>query len=213
VSSNAPTDRTVLVVDDHPIVRWGMASMLAAEPWIGRVVEAGALHEARQCATLERPDVAVVDLGLPDGDGVSLIRELRTLVPSCAVVVVTMTNDPGTVHTALEAGARGYVLKDAAPNVIVAAVRTVAAGGRILGSGVEAHALGGRPPAPFDALTPRELQIVRLLATGRSSREIARALSLSEKTVRNQVSIISGKLGVADRVQAALLAQRAGLVD
>jgi DNA-binding NarL/FixJ family response regulator len=210
-----PVGDTVMVVDDHPVVRRGMASMLGAEAWVARVIEAGTAGEARRLATFNRPQVGVVDLNLPDGDGVALIRELVRIAPACAVVVVTMTNDAGTVRAALEAGAKGYVLKDAAPDMLVSAVRTVAGGGRAFGPHVESDEPAGRgtrrPPAPFDGLTPRELQLVTLLSAGRSNREIARAMALSEKTVRNQVSIITAKLGVGDRVQAALLAHRAGL--
>lgn len=207
---------TALVVDDHPVVRRGLVSLLAGEPGIGRVVEAGGVGEARRLATLDRPELALVDLGLPDGDGVALVRALLTIAPTCAVLIMTMTNDPGTVRAAVAAGARGYVLKDTDPETLLAAVRTVRAGGRALGPGVDdGSAAPGTGPAarrdPLAALTPRERQLLGLLVDGRATREIARAMSLSEKTVRNQISIITGKLGVADRVQAALLAQRAGL--
>jgi two-component system, NarL family, nitrate/nitrite response regulator NarL len=202
----------MLIVDDHPVVRHGMAALLAQEQWIERVIEAGTAQEARRLATLERPGLAVLDLTLPDGDGILLIRDILSAVPDCSIVIVTMTNDPGLVRTATDAGARGYVLKDASPLMLVAAVRTVAEGGRILGPGLDPPVTPNQPlPAPFDALTPRELQLVKLLGQGHSYRQIARSLSLSEKTVRNQISIITAKLGVADRVQAALLAQRAGL--
>lgn len=211
MSNEVPDAHSVLVVDDHPVVRRGMAAMLATEQWIGQVIEAGTADEARQLATINQPTIAVVDLTLPDGDGVSLIRDVTRAVPGCAVIVVTMTNDPGTVRAALDAGARGYLLKDAAPDVLVAALRTVAAGGQVLGPRVTSDPTTGRPPPPFDTLTPRELRLVTLLAEGYGNHQIAQAMSLSEKTVRNQVSIITAKLGVADRVQAALLVHRAGL--
>lgn len=208
-----PDTHTVLIVDDHPVVRHGMAMLLAQEQWIDRVVEAGTADEARRLATLERPGIAVLDLTLPDGDGILLIRDVLAAVPGCSIVIVTMTNDPAAVRAATEAGARGYVLKDASPLMLVAAVRTVAEGGRILGPGVDPAVPHGPSavPAPFDTLTPRELQLVKLLGQGLSYQQIARSLSLSEKTVRNQISLITAKLGVADRLQAALLAQRAGL--
>lgn len=206
----------VLVVDDHPVVRRGLAALLLGERGVARVIEAGGAADARRLATLDAPTLAIVDLGLPDGDGVDLVRGLRTIAPACAIVVMTMTNDPGTVRAAVTAGARGYVLKDTDPETLLAAVRTVRAGGRTLGPGVDDGAAAG--PAspsgrtPLDGLSPRDRQLLALLAAGRSTREIARSMSLSEKTVRNQISLITGKLGVADRVQAALLAQRAGLV-
>lgn len=213
----APGARTVLVVDDHPIVRQGMAALLTAQPWVARVIEAGSVAEARRLTTVDRPDLAVVDLGLPDGDGIGLLRELAVIAPGCAAIVMTMTDDVGTVRTALDAGARGYLLKDSAPDLIVAALRAVAAGGRVLGptvaDDVPAAGSSGRPPPPFDTLTPRELRLAVLIARGSSNRQIADSLSISEKTVRNQIGMVLAKLGVADRVQAALLAHRAGLAD
>ncbi|GAB2961821.1 response regulator transcription factor [Micromonospora polyrhachis] len=211
------TNRTILVVDDHPVVRRGMLAMFAVEPETTTLIEAGTADDARRLATLDRPDIAIVDLILGDGaeTGLDLIRDLLTIAPACTVVVVTMANDPQTVLAALRAGARGYLLKDTAPEMLVAAVQTAAVGGRVLGPKVDDSGLAGpeprRVPAPFAGLTPRELRLVTMLADGRSNREIAAALVLSEKTVRNQISIIIAKLGVADRVQVALLANRAGL--
>jgi len=211
------TGRTILVVDDHPVVRRGMLAMLAVEPWTGTLIEAGTADDARRLATLDRPEIAIVDLILGDGadTGLDLIRDLLAIAPACTVVVVTMANDPRTVLAALRAGARGYLLKDTAPEMLVAAVQAAAVGGRVLGPNVDDSELSGadsrQVPAPFAGLTPRELRLVTMLADGRSNREIAAALVLSEKTVRNQISIIIAKLGVADRVQAALLASRAGL--
>lgn len=194
-----------------------MSALLRAETWIDRVVEAGTVAEARRVATLDRPAVAVVDLGLPDGDGTELVRDLAGIAPGCVALVMTMTEDAGTVRAALAAGAHGYLLKDADPGLVVAAVRTVAAGGRVLGPRVDdGRAPVGaarRPPPPFDALTPRELRLAMLLADGCTTRQIAETLSVSEKTVRNQVASVLAKLGVADRVQAALLARRVGLSD
>jgi two-component system, NarL family, nitrate/nitrite response regulator NarL len=205
--------RTVLLVDDHPVVRRGMVALLAAENWVARTIEAGTLADARRLVTTERPDVVAVDLNLPDGDGTELIKEMATIAPGCAAIVVTMSNDPGAVDAALRAGAHGYLLKDAAPELLIGALRAVADGGRILGPGVNSATFAAprRPAGPIDRLTARERQVLSLLAQGRSNSEIARTLSLSEKTVRNQVSIIVVKLGVADRVQAALLAHRSDL--
>lgn len=204
----------VLVVDDHPVVRRGIVCLLATEHWAGQIVEAGTAQQARRLATAAPPALAVVDLKLPDGDGVALVRDLVRIVPTCAILVVTMTNDPGTVRTALDAGARGYLLKDSAPETVVGATRAVLDGSLVIGPHVHGDDVRpgiARPPAPFDRLTPRELQLVKLLAAGRNNREIARTMSVSEKTIRNQMSIITAKLGVADRVQTALLAHREGL--
>ncbi|SCL58427.1 two component transcriptional regulator, LuxR family [Micromonospora eburnea] len=204
----------MLVIDDHPVVCRGMTSLLQGEDWVGQVWEAGTVADARRIATLEGPHVAIVDLGLPDGDGIELTAQLTAAVPGCATIVMTMTNDPDTIQAALAAGAKGYLLKDASPELLVAAVRTVASGGRALGPGVDPESRGGRPTSrgrPVDLLTERERHLLGLLARGHTNRDIAAQLSLSEKTVRNQVSIIIGKLGVTGRVQAALLARQSGL--
>ena len=148
---------TVLVVDDHPVVRRGLAAMLGLEDWVGRVVEAGSVREGAAVGATERADVAVVDLGLPDGDGVELVRRLRR-APGCPVLVLTMTRDEGVVRACLAAGAGGYLLKDSPPDAVVRAARTVLDGGLVLGPEVARAALPtGRParlPAPLDRLSP-----------------------------------------------------------
>lgn len=205
---------TVLLVDDHPVVRRGLAAMLNGVPWVGRLLEAGTVAEALRLGVLDSPDAAVVDLGLPDGDGVSLIRRLRHAVPGCVVLVLTMTQDDATVQACLAAGATGYLLKESAPDALLPALRTVLDGGLVLGPRVATAALSGtrqRIRSPFDLLSPRELQHVGLLAAGLSGGQIADALNVTEKTVRNQMAAILSKLGVSDRVRLALLARDAGL--
>lgn len=211
-----PSGVVVLLVDDHPVVRRGMTAMLSGQDWIARLVEAGTVDAAIRCAVTESPDVAVVDLGLPDGDGVGLIRRLRHACPRCAVLVLTMTGDPGSVRACLEAGAGGYLVKEAAPESLVPALRTVLDGGLVLGPGAATEVLTRvrtRVPTPFDVLTPRELQHVLLLAAGHGGPEIARQLRVAEKTARNQMAAILAKTGAADRVQVALLARDSGLLD
>ncbi|BBH68630.1 DNA-binding response regulator [Actinoplanes sp. OR16] len=207
---------TVLIVDDHPLVRRGLAAVLDLEPWVGRSVEASTSAEGERLAIAEQPGVAVIDLGLPDGSGLDLIHRLRRAVPSCAVLVLTMTRDDGLVRGCLAAGASGYVLKDSTPEVVLNALRTVADGGLVLGPRVGGPAaLGpGRPaamPPPLDRLQPRDLRLLSLVAEGRSNGQIARVMGISEKTVRNRLSGVLTTLGVADRVQAALLAREHGL--
>lgn len=204
----------VLLVDDHPVVRRGLAAMLGGVSWVGGLIEAGTVAEALRLGVLEKPDAAVVDLGLPDGDGVSLIRRLRHAVPDCAVLVLTMTHDDATVQACLAAGATGYLLKESAPDALLPALRTVLDGGLVLGPRVATTALGGTRrtvPPPFDLLSPRELQHVGLLAAGLSGGQIADRLNVTEKTVRNQMAAILAKLGIGDRVRLALLARDAGL--
>lgn len=212
-----PGGRTVLVVDDHPVMRHGLVALLAAEEWAGRVVEAGGEVEGARLAVLERPSLAIVDLGLPDGSGVGLIARIRQSVPECSIVVLTMTADDAAVETCLDAGARGYLRKDTPPPALIHALRVVAEGGTVLGPGIGPGTLGrgttGDLAPPLDRLSPRDLVVVRLLGEGRGNAEIARRLQVSEKTVRNRLSTIYSVLGVADRVQAALLAREKGLVD
>lgn len=206
---------TVLLVDDHPLVRRGLCALLGLEPWVARVVEAGSVAEGARCGAVEAVDVAVVDLGLPDGNGVDLVRQLRR-APGCPVLVLTMTREEAVVRACLAAGATGYVLKDSHPDLVVRAARTVLDGGLVLGPEVAAAALpGGRParvPPPLDRLTPTDLRLLTLLAQGRTNGQIAAALGLAEKTVRNRVSIVLDVLGVQDRLQAALLAREKGLL-
>lgn len=206
---------TVLVVDDHPIVRRGLAALLQVEPWTARVVGAGTVREAHELTVTERPDVVVLDLGLPDGDGLELLPRLLRAAPGCAVLVLTMTKDDATVRACLAAGASGFVLKDTEPSVIIRSVRAVLDGGVVLGPEVAVAPLtGGRatgPSAPFDRLGPTELRILGLVARGASNTRIAATLGVAEKTVRNRLSGILGAIGAADRVQAALMAKDAGL--
>jgi DNA-binding NarL/FixJ family response regulator len=203
---------TVLFVDDHPLVRHGLRVLLDAEPWVGRVVEAGTARQAAQLAVAERPDVAVVDLGLPDEDGLELVRRLRRTVPECPVLVLTMTRSESLVRECLDAGAAGYVLKETAPRAVVTAIRAVLDGGVVLGPEVTVRSTAAPLPAPLDRLVPYDVRLLTLVATGYRNGEIARTMGISEKTVRNRLSGILVQLGVADRVQAVLLARDKGLV-
>jgi DNA-binding NarL/FixJ family response regulator len=213
--SDVSSGTTILLVDDHPIVRRGLAALLLPLEWVDRILEAGSVAEAHRAAIVGRPDLAVVDLGLPDGDGVDLIRRLHRELPSCRALVLTMSRDEGTVRDCLEAGAAGYLLKESAASSLVGALRTVLDGGLVLGPRVAMEALARvhrEVPPPFGLLTPREFQHIALLAGGRGIAEIAAQLAVSPKTVRNQMSVILLKLGVEDRVQAVLLFQDKGLL-
>lgn len=207
----------VLIVDDHPVVRRGLRTMLAGEPWVAEVVEAATVAEALTEAVLRRVGVVAMDVALPDGDGVEATRRILRDNPDVKVLMLTMTEDEETVARALRAGALGYVLKDTDPDTILDALRTVAGGGIVLGPRIGPRLLTavarGTPavPPPFDQLTKREMDILLRLAAGDSNARIARRLGVSEKTVRNQLSSVFSKLGVADRVQAALLARDAGI--
>lgn len=206
---------TVLLVDDHPLLRRGLAALLGLEDWVSRVVEAGSVREGAATGAAEAVDVAVVDLGLPDGSGVELVTRLRRN-PGCPVLVLTMTRDDASVRECLAAGATGYVLKDSPPDTVVRAARTVLDGGLVLGPEVASAALGtARPaavPAPFDRLSPGDVRLLTLIAQGRTNPQLSRELGVAEKTVRNRVALLLGQLGVADRLQAALLARDRGLL-
>jgi two-component system nitrate/nitrite response regulator NarL len=205
----------VLIVDDHPVVRRGLRLMLEAEAWVEEVVEAPTVAAAVKEATTTPVRVVAMDVVLPDGDGVEATRRILQARPDTRVLMLSMTGDEDVVSRALQAGAHGYVLKDQDPDDLVNALRTVAAGGVVLGPKIGPRLLTDlrRGPAtlppPFDQLTERERTIVARLGAGDNNARIARELGLNEKTVRNYLSTIFTKLGVTDRVQAALLARDA----
>jgi DNA-binding NarL/FixJ family response regulator len=206
----------VLIADDHPLVRQGLTAALAALPEVEVVAEAATGSAAIREAVLHQPDVVVMDLQMPDGNGIDATRELARAVPSAAVLVLTMFDDDDSVFAAMRAGARGYVLKGAEQQEIARAITAVAAGEAIFGLAVATRVLAyfATPPraaSPFPELTARERQVLDLLAAGRSNHQIAQGLTLSVKTVANHLSAIFAKLQVADRTQAILRARDAGL--
>jgi two-component system nitrate/nitrite response regulator NarL len=207
----------VLLVDDHPVVRRGLRAMLESEPWAGEILEAPTAAEAVRLAALHPVSLVAMDVVLPDDDGVVATQRILRVRPEARVLMLTMSNDEETAVRALRAGARGYLLKDTDPDTIVGALRTVAAGGVVLGPRIGPSVIAlarqdpARPSPPFDRLTPREYEIVTRLAAGQSNARIAKHLGLQEKTIRNQLSMVFAKLGVADRMQAALLARDAGM--
>lgn len=220
LSENETATSTVLVADDHPIVRRGLAMLLTLEPWVRGVYEASTAAEAVREAVLHRVDVVAMDLRLGEGDddGVEATKRLLAARPEATVVVVTMVADDHQVSRALEAGARGYVLKTSPPEDICAALALARRGGIVLGSGIGPAALAltsehNQWPPPFDKLSPRQRSLAQHLARGEPNARIARALNISEKTVRNQISSLLVALGVPDRVAAVLLAREAGITD
>jgi DNA-binding NarL/FixJ family response regulator len=202
----------VLVVDDHPVVRQGLRTFLDLQDDLTVVGEAGDGPAAVTVALDTAPDVVLMDLRMPGGDGVSALHALRTCGVGARVLVLTSFTDPEAVLPAMRAGAAGYVYKDVDPPALAAAIRAVHAGHVLMHPDV-ARLLAGRDGGSRGpSLTARERDVLAEIARGRSNREIARALSVSEKTVKTHVSAIFAKLGVADRTQAALHAVRAGLV-
>ena len=200
----------VLVVDDHPVVRQGLRTFLDLQDDITVVGESGDGESCVDDAERLRPDVILLDLRMPGADGVTALRGLRD--NPARVLVVTSYTEPSTVLPAVRAGAAGYVYKDVDPPALAAAIRSVHAGHVLLHPDV-VRLLAADDNRTTTELTARERDVLAELARGRSNREIARALTVSEKTVKTHVSAILGKLGVQDRTQAALHAVRTGLVD
>ncbi|WP_238155151.1 response regulator transcription factor [Kribbella soli] len=205
----------VVLADDHPVVRAGLAALLSSLPGIEVVGVAATGREAIREVVTTRPDVAVLDLQMPDLDGFAATRELARAAPEVAVLVLTMFEDDDSVFAAMRAGARGYLVKGAEQEEIARAIRAVAAGEAIFGPGVARRVLtffaAPPPTAPFPELTTREREILDLLAAGLSNPAIATRLDLAPKTVANNVSTIFTKLGTADRATAIIQARNAGL--
>lgn len=206
----------VVVADDHPVVRRGLRSFLATRGGIEVVGEAGDADEVFTVVERLQPDVVLLDLVMPGGDGVATIARLRALPAPPRVLVLTSFAGEDRVVPAVRAGAAGYLLKDAPPTELESAIRTVHRGGALLGPGVAdpvmAEVARERADPTLDVLTPREREVLALLGQGLSNRELATSLVVSEKTVKTHVSSILAKLHLADRTQAALFAVRAGLV-
>lgn len=210
-----PTVRLV-VVDDHPVFRMGMTALLASIDGLVVVGEADDLASAVDMVLDRAPDVVLMDLNLGEESGVVATREILARCPDLGILVVTMLDDDDNILAALRAGARGYLLKGAGPVEIERAVRAVAAGEMLLAPEVAERAMphlaGTRAPhRPFPQLTQREDEVLELVARGLDNLSIARRLGLSDKTVRNNLSNILTKLGVADRGAAIARARDAGL--
>lgn len=205
----------VLIVDDHEIVREGLTTLLAEEAGIEIVGQATNGREALALAAELAPDVVLLDLVMPEMDGIETIRRLRRASPACQVLVLTSFAGDQRVHNAIEAGAIGYFLKDVLKADLLRAIQSAAAGEPALHPEVQRALIrqvtGASQTARLDELTERERDVLRLIANGRSNKEIAAALHLTEGTVKGYVSAILAKLEVADRTQAALYAVKHGL--
>ena len=207
----------VLIADDHPVFRDGLASLLATQPDVVVVATAADGAEAvRLCAELV-PDVVVMDLQMPEMNGIEATRRIAETQPGVRVLVFTMGEEDGTVLSAMRAGARGYLVKGAGQDEVARAISTVHAGGLVFGSSLAlriADLLSGSAApdrSAFPQLTERELEILDLIAAGRNNAQIASALYLAPKTVRNNVSNILAKLQATDRAEAMIRARDAGL--
>jgi two-component system, NarL family, response regulator LiaR len=203
----------ILLVDDHEMVRAGLRAFLDLQEDMEVVGEAGSGEQALALVPGSSPDVVVLDLALPGMTGVEAVRRLRENHPDVKVVALTSFAGQDMVLPAVRAGVAGYLLKDVGPEDLADALRAAAAGGSPLHPQVAATVMATVTAQADDPLTPREREVLRLIARGLSNRLIARELALAEKTVKAHVSAILAKLGVADRTQAALYAVRSGLVD
>jgi DNA-binding NarL/FixJ family response regulator len=199
---------TVLLVDDHQMVRAGLATLLEASDDLTVVAQAGDGREAVRQAVEHEPDVVLMDLSMPVMDGVEATREVLAAVPGARVVVLTSFADHARVSEALSAGAIGYLLKDCEPPELLAAVRAAAAGHVPLDPRVARVLLPSAPGSrPGDALSDRETQVLGLVAQGLANKQIGRALGISERTVKAHLGRVFRQIGVADRTSAALWAR------
>jgi DNA-binding NarL/FixJ family response regulator len=205
----------VLIADDHPVVRQGLRTFLGVQEDIEVVGEAADGAAAVSLAESVRPDVILLDLKMPGMDGLAALTELRTRGLTARVIVLTSMTERSHVPQAMRAGAAGYLYKDVDPPALVQAIRAVHNGHVLLHPEAAEAVVHGESTADrgLDALTDREREVLVQIALGRSNREIARALIISEKTIKTHVSNILMKLGLADRTQAALHAVRHGLVQ
>ena len=205
----------LLIVDDHSVVREGLRAFLRLQDGIEVVGEAASAGEAVSVAATSSPDVVLLDLVMPEGDGIGAIRRLLEAAPGVRVLVLTSFADDAQIFAAIAAGAAGYLLKDVDPQALADGIRDVHAGRPALHASVAARLMGhsGSPRPTSDHLTPRERDVLRLVVEGLANKQIAQRLGIGEKTIKTHVSRVLAKLGVTDRTQAAVLAIREGLVD
>lgn len=205
---------SVVVIDDHPVVLAGLSALIEADPALVLAGTAATCADALAKELEDAPDVCVVDLQLPDGDGISLGSALKQRWPATRVLILTMTADPTEVVRAVGSGLDGYVLKDSDPAELLAAIRATASGAVVLGRGASgpvvaaAAAVDATPLAQLDA---RDREILGLLVDGLAPTQIAGRLYLAPKTVRNRITLLIDKLGVASRDDAVALGRSAGL--
>ena len=206
----------ILLVDDHAIVREGLRTMLVEEPGLEVAAEAATGAEAVALAASLRPDVVLMDVVMPDGDGIQALRQIRQANPQSRVLMLTSFVDEQKVREAIQAGATGYLLKDVLKAELLRAIRAAARDEPTLHPEAQRQlirqVLHPQEPSLLDALTARESQVLRRIAQGCSNKEIAAILGLTEGTVKGYVSAILVKIGAADRTQAALMAVKAGIL-
>jgi DNA-binding NarL/FixJ family response regulator len=204
---------SLLIADDHPVVRNGLRGIFTGDPEFEVLGEASNGREAVTLALARRPDVVLMDLRMPETDGVTAIRELAAASPDTRVLVLTTYGDDSDVLAAIDAGATGYLLKDAPREELLRGVRAASRGESVLSPSVAATLLGRvRAPQPEAPLSPRELEVLTLIAKGATNREAARRLFISEATVKTHLIHVYAKLGVSDRAAAVAAAYERGLL-
>jgi DNA-binding NarL/FixJ family response regulator len=219
MSARTPAEPVaVLIADDHAAFREGLRALLGTIPAVAVVGEARTGSEAVEQALILQPDVVLMDIQMPELDGIAATHDIVTTSPHIAVLVMTMFEDDESVFSAMRAGARGYLLKGADRAEITRAIQVVTSGEAIFGASIARRLMeffsaprSGLPPRAFPELTEREREVLELIAAGHANQVIASRLYLSPKTVRNHVSNIFSKLQVADRAQAIVRAREAGL--
>jgi DNA-binding NarL/FixJ family response regulator len=199
----------ILIVDDHPIMRVGIAAIINAQPRMQVVGQAGTAGDAVRMFESMQPDLTLMDLKLPDRSGVEAIRAIRAISPRAKIIVLTTYEGDEDIHQALDAGARGYIIKGMQHDALVKALQRVHAGQRYLPQ-VVTEALSSRMPGSH--LSQREQEVLQLMFAGKSNREIAEELSIKEATVKSHVSVILMRLDVSDRTQAVVEGLKRGLV-
>jgi DNA-binding NarL/FixJ family response regulator len=226
MSNNAPTLRKsglvrLVIVDDHELARAGLRTMLIGQSWVELIGEARNGREALAICRRLHPDLALIDVRMPDMDGLATCRNIKQEFPLTSVILITMHENPQYLLEALKSGASGYVLKDITQRELLATVRRVLRGESVLNPEIVVRALNrltssktpGQAELPPVQLSPREHEVLQLLSQGQTNREIARALTVSVSTVKIHVEHILAKLGVCDRTQAAVRAIELGLLE
>ena len=208
-----PDTIDVFLLDDHEVVRRGVADVLHSDPGIRVVGQAKNAAEALARVPALRPDVAILDVRLPDGDGVSVCRELRSRLPQLKVIMLTSYSDDEALFEAIMAGASGYLLKQILGQDLVSGVRTVVAGGSLLDPTAATAVLerlrrAAEPAGPLAELSPQERTVLELIGEGLTNRQIGERMFLAEKTVKNYVSNMLAKMGMSGRTEAAVYAVR-----
>lgn len=207
----------ILIADDHPVLRSGLRVLLAADPDLEVVGEAGTGEETLRLAEELRPDVVLLDIGMPGGSGIETVRRLKEKLPALKVLFLTMHEEEGMLLEALNAGGDGYVIKRADQPEIIQAIRAAGRGDVYVHPAMTRALLSQpetteRPPEPVEPLTRREIDVLRLLARGNTNRQIAELLTLSVRTVESHRANLMGKLGLTSRVELVTYAEEQGLL-